>query len=214
MEKKMIDMNVQEIVELTASDAPAPGGGSVSALVASLGAALGQMVMSLSYGKKAYEALDEDIQKKLKADDEELEKLRKRLLELVDNDTEAFMSFMDALRMPKETEEEQSKRKEAMDKAAIFSMQVPLETAERCLNILQSLPVIAEYGNKNAVSDAGVSSLMARAACEGALLNVKINLPTIKDEEIKNKAAKRSQAIIEEANELHEKVMAIVYAKL
>lgn len=210
----MIDMNVQEIVELTASDAPAPGGGSVSALVASLGAALGQMVMSLSYGKKAYEALDEDIQKKLKADDEELEKLRKRLLELVDNDTEAFMSFMDALRMPKETEEEQSKRKEAMDKAAIFSMQVPLETAERCLNILQSLPVIAEYGNKNAVSDAGVSSLMARAACEGALLNVKINLPTIKDEEIKNKAAKRSQAIIEEANELHEKVMAIVYAKL
>lgn len=214
MDKKLRDMTVTEILELTASDAPAPGGGSISALVAGLGSALGQMVLALTFGKKAYEALDEGIQGQLQAENEELARLRDRLLELVDTDTEAFTAYMDALKMPKETEAEKAQRSQALADAAIFSMQVPLETAERCLNVLKCLPMVARYGNKNAVTDAGVAALNARAACEGALLNVKINLPSVKDEKIRDKAASHSEAVLKEANALCEEVMAIVYSKL
>ncbi|MDO5015732.1 MAG: cyclodeaminase/cyclohydrolase family protein [Eubacteriales bacterium] len=214
MDKKLRDMTVTEILELTASDAPAPGGGSISALVAGLGSALGQMVLALTFGKKAYEALDEGIQGQLQAEDEELARLRERLLELVDTDTEAFTAYMDALKMPKETETEKAQRSQALADAAIFSMQVPLETAERCLNVLKCLPPVARYGNKNAVTDAGVAALTARAACEGALLNVKINLPSVKDEQIRDKAASHSEAVLKEANAICEEVMEIVYSKL
>ncbi|MDO5033387.1 MAG: cyclodeaminase/cyclohydrolase family protein [Eubacteriales bacterium] len=214
MEKKMIDMDLREALSLTASNAPAPGGGAIAALTAALGAALGQMVLALSYGKKAFENLEEDIKTSLKAEDEKLETLRERLFNLMQEDTDAFTSYMDALRKPKETEEEKAARREALDACALYSMRVPLETAERCLTVLECLPPIAQYGNKNAVTDAGVASLLANAACEAALLNVKINLPTIKDEEVVNKAAKRSEELLQACKDLNAEILKIVYAKL
>lgn len=214
MEKKMKDMNIKEILDLTAGDAPAPGGGAISAIAGALGSALGRMVLSLSYGKKAFLALDEEIQEKLKEKHEELDLLGDRLFDLMDTDVEAFMGYMRAFRLPKESDEEKTARREAIDEAAVFSMQVPLETAERCVAVLNCLPLIAEYGNKNAITDVGVASLLARAACESALLNVRINLPTIKDEAIHNKAAKRTKELLSRAKELNEEIMKVVYAKL
>lgn len=214
MDKKMRDMKITEIIDLTASDAPAPGGGSIAALVAALGSALGQMVLALSYGKKSFESLDQSIQERLRQEDAELTKLRERLVELIDLDVEAFSSYMAAFRLPKASEEEKAARREAIDGAALFAMQVPLETAERCLNVLNCLPIIAEYGNQNAVTDAGVASLLATAACEAALLNVRINLPSIKDEMIRSKAEKRMLKLLEESQALNQKIMKVVYEKL
>ena len=214
MEKKMIDMDLREVLALTASDAPAPGGGAIAALTAALGAALGQLVLALSYGKKAFESLDEATKASLQEEDAQLAKLQDRLFNLMQEDTDAFTGYMDALRKPKETEEEKQARRAALDECALHSMRVPLETAERCLAVLQCLPQIAQYGNKNAVTDAGVAALLANAACEAALLNVKINLPTIKDEEIANKAAKRSEELLKACKELNAEVLEIVYGKL
>ncbi len=214
MEKKMIDMDLREVLALTASDAPAPGGGAIAALTAALGAALGQMVLALSYGKKAFESLDEETKISLKEEDAQLAKLQDRLFNLMQEDTDAFTGYMDALRKPKQTEEEQKARRAALDECALHSMRVPLETAERCLAVLQCLPQIAQHGNKNAVTDAGVAALLANAACEAALLNVKINLPTIKDEDIAGKAAKRSEELLKACKDLNAEVLEIVYGKL
>lgn len=214
MEKKMLDMDLREVLALTASDAPAPGGGAIAGLAAALGAALGQMVLALSYGKKAYENLDDATKASLKEADAQLADLRDCLFNLMQEDTDAFTSYMDALRLPKESEEEQKARRAALDKCALHSMAVPLETAERCLTVLQCLPQIAQYGNKNAVTDAGVAALLANAACEAALLNVKINLPTIKDETVVSKAAKRSEELLQASKKLQKEVLDIVYGKL
>lgn len=211
---KLSEMRIPDYLAQAASNAPAPGGGSVAALVAALGSSLGQMVLSLSYGKKSYESLDDQIKAKLEAHEKTLIALRERFIELIDLDTEAFLSYMACMRMPKETDEEKAVRKEKMDECAIYSMEVPLETAETCVKMIECLPDIAEYGNKNAVTDAGVASLLARAACEAAIFNVRINLPTIADNAIREDADQRCVRALERVSELNEKLVQVVYSKI
>lgn len=181
----LINMSLKDFGELLASKEPAPGGGSVAALAGMMGASLAMMVINLSVGKKSYEALDENIKKEMAESLGKLEAAKARLAALVDEDTDAFNEFMYAVKLPKTTDAEKETREKEMLKAQERTIAVPFETCKKCLEVLQAGIVVSEHGNKNAASDAGVSALFAYAGLEGAVLNVKINLPGIPDGEKK-----------------------------
>lgn len=211
---KFKNYTVEDFIAEAASDSPAPGGGSVAALVAALGAALGEMVYNLTKDKKSFAELSEENKTAVKADYTALSTLHAELVDLIDEDTVAFNTFMDALRLPKETEEEIAVRKEAMANAAIVSMQVPLDTAGKSLQILKHMGSLARYGNKNCISDAGVGAYLARASVESAVMNVRINIPSVKDEEIARQAEKSCEKYLEEAEALCEEIVKEVYQKI
>lgn len=173
------EMTVECFVNKVASKSPAPGGGSVSALCGALASALGSMVCNLTVGKKKYADVQEDIQQSL----DELKPLSNQLLDYIDKDTEAFNKVMDAYSLPKTTDEETSLRKSAIEESMKTAAIVPLEVAKISFSILNELKVVVGKGNKNAVTDALVATMLSRTAVLGALYNVKINLISIKDKE-------------------------------
>ena len=175
---KMCDLSVSALLDLTASDAPAPGGGSISALAGALGAALASMVGSLSLGKKGYE----DVQEEMTALSAEGKALMDELLAAMDADTEAFNGYMAALALPKSTDEEKAARREAMQKGLKEAALVPLATARLAARVFPLAEAAVRRGNKNAVTDGMVAALTARSAVLGSLLNVRINLASIRDE--------------------------------
>ncbi|MDL2298698.1 cyclodeaminase/cyclohydrolase family protein [Synergistaceae bacterium OttesenSCG-928-D05] len=169
---------IQEFLNTLASDAPAPGGGSVAALGGALGAALVTMVASLTIGKEKYKDNWPKIEEILKKS----EPLRTEFVKLMNEDTESFNSFMAAMKMPKDTEEQKAARRDAMADASKLATAVPLRTLERCVEMAQLAVDAMKYGNTNAASDAGSAALLAEAAGKAAAYNVRINLPGIKDE--------------------------------
>ena len=175
---KMCDLSVSALLDLTASDAPAPGGGSISALAGALGAALASMVASLTLGKKGYE----DVQEEMTALSAEGKALMDELLAAMDADTEAFNGYMAALALPKSTDEEKAARREAMQKGLKEAALVPLATARLAARVFPLAEAAVRRGNKNAVTDGMVAALTARSAGLGSLLNVRINLASIRDE--------------------------------
>lgn len=172
------DLTIESFAALTASDAPAPGGGSVSAVAGVLGAALSEMVANLTIGKAKYAEVEDEM----KVLAQKAAELRERLLEDVQKDTEAFNLYMEALGMPKDTEEQKAARREAMQNGLKVAAQVPLGAAKTAAEIFRIAEAVVQKGNKNAVTDGMVSAMLARTAVLGALLNVKINLGSIKDE--------------------------------
>lgn len=210
----LMDMTIKQYSDVLASNEPAPGGGSTAALSGLMGAALTMMVVNLSVGKKSYEALNDSIKQKFLQDFEQVKGIKEELTRLVDEDTAAFNKFMEAMKLPKETEEQKKLREEKMQQASIYALQIPLKSAEQCLEILRHQETIATYGNKNAVSDVGVGALMALAGLEGAVLNVKINIPGIADESIRNDAAARSAKLQEEGAALQKQIMEIVNKRI
>ena len=210
----LIKKSVEEFIESVASKAPAPGGGSVAALVGSLGSALTAMVGNLTKGKKAYNELDNKLKEELDNNFNEAIKLVQRLNELVDEDTKSFNGVMAAFKMPKNTEEEKSVRGRAIQDATKEALEVPLETAEKCLEVLKLQKSFANYGNQNAITDIGVGALLGYAGIEGAIFNVKINLSGIKDKDYVDTIDKKCESIVEEGNSLKEEVLKIVYSKL
>ena len=173
------NLSVEEFAAVTGSDAPAPGGGSVAALAGGLGAALAEMVANLTIGKAKYA----DVEEEMKGLAAEGAALRKELIDSIQKDTESFTAYMNALDMPKNTDEEKAARKEAMQNGLKEAAEVPLAVAETALKIFHVAGAVVERGNANAVTDGLVASMMARTAVLSALLNVKINLGSIKDEE-------------------------------
>jgi glutamate formiminotransferase/formiminotetrahydrofolate cyclodeaminase len=171
-------MKINKFLSELSSNSPAPGGGSVAALSGSLGAALSSMVCNLTIGKEKYANVQDEIKNVLKKS----ETLRKKLTDLIDKDTEAFNDVMKAFKMSKETEEQKKKRTTAIQKGYKTAAMVPFETAKTCAEILYVAKVVAGKGNVNSVTDAAVSAIMAKAGVESAVLNVKINLGSIKDE--------------------------------
>jgi len=169
---------LSQFLDELASNSPAPGGGSVAALAGALGSALTSMVCNLTIGKKKYAGVQDEMQSVLAHS----EKLRRDLTEMIDQDTEAFNSVMAAFGMPKNTEEEQLQRTSAIQEATQRATLVPLKVMELCESALILTKVVAEKGNKNSASDAGVAALMLQAACAGAGLNVRINLAALNDE--------------------------------
>ena len=169
--KKTLNAFLEEL----ASSSPAPGGGSVAALSGALGAALTSMVCNLTIGKKKY-ALAEGEMRAVK---EGADALRRELMSLARTDSEAFDAVLRAGRLPQGTADESAAREEAMQRAGLEAARVPLRTAEACLAVLRLAERAARAGNRNAVTDAGVAGLLARAAGDGALLNVEINLKSL-----------------------------------
>lgn len=211
---KLVDMLVKGFIEETASSSPAPGGGSVSALLGALSSSLGQMVIRLTSSKKSFNELDESIKNELLEGLKTLEMHQNTLVELIDKDTDAFNDYMEALKLPKESDAEKAKRKKAMSDALIVAMKVPLNTAETSLAVLKILPIIAKYGNKNAASDVGVASLCARSALEGAILNVKINLGGIEDSMVCEEKRSVCNAMLHEGELLKEEILKEIYKKI
>ncbi|MFZ5352999.1 MAG: cyclodeaminase/cyclohydrolase family protein [Bacillota bacterium] len=210
----LMDKTVREYSDILASNEPAPGGGSTAALSGVMAAALTSMVVNLSVGKKSYEALDENIKSDFMEHAKKVEELRSELTHLVDEDTQAFNKFMEAMKLPKETDEQKAVRDAKIQEASVYALQVPLNTAEKCFELLKNQETIAAYGNKNAVSDVGVGALMAFAGMEGAILNVKINLPGINDEHIRSEAAKKCDELQTEGKKLQEKTLEIVNKRI
>lgn len=189
------ELTVEKFAEITASDAPAPGGGSVAALAGGLGAALAEMVANLTVGKAKYMDVDGEM-RELAADGAAI---RRELLDAIQKDSESFTGYMNALAMPKETDEEKAARREAMQAGLKAAARVPLAVAETAARIFPLAEAAVERGNKNAVTDGLVAAMMARTAVLGALLNVKINLGSIKDEAFVTEMAKKVRMLEEQA---------------
>ena len=220
-EEKVIEYMVEEMGPLasktvsgflseTASNNPAPGGGSVAALSGALGASLSSMVCNLTVGKEKYNDVQDEIKDVLKKS----EKLRKDLTKLIDEDTEAFNDVIKAFKMPKETEEQKEKRKQAIQDGYKTAAVVPLETAKTCEKILDVAIIVAKKGNKNSITDAAVSALMAKAGVMSAILNVKINLGSIKDETFVKNTSKELDALEKNAENKTNEILKIVEKSL
>jgi len=206
----LIDKKVSNFLDELASNSPTPGGGSVAALAGALGAALISMVGNLTVGKKKYEDVEEDIKKIIGSS----EKLRYELSQLIEEDVKVFNNFMATYKMPRETEDEKKMRTEKIQEALIEAARVPLRVAYKCMEILSLSKEVAEKGSINTVSDAGVAALMAEAALESAILNVKINLKMIKDEKLRTELSSSIKEILLKENGQKEEVLEIVESKM
>ncbi len=193
-----------------ASRSPEPGGGSVSALVAALGAALVSMVANLTLGKEKYADVQDQVEELLKSS----EKLRADLQGLIQKDTEVYADVSAAFKLPRESEEEKVERAARIQDALKLATEVPFEIAEKCLEVARLSETSAVIGNVGAVSDAGVAVLLAEAAAQSAALNVKINVNSIEDSGFAGSRWDRICEILEEAADLRERVVQMTYEKL
>ena len=203
---KLVDMTVRDYLDLLKSDAPAPGGGSVSALSAAQGVGLVAMVADLTIGREKY-AEYEQVCKEAK---EEALKLYEALVAAIDEDTEAFNKVSAAYKMPKDTDEQKAARSAAIRKANVGATQVPFETIKLCLAGLKVTETMVGKSNPNAASDLGVAALNLMAGIRGAWLNVKINLTGIKDEAAKAQFEKGAEMVDEAyvlASRIYEEVL-------
>lgn len=174
----LTELTIKEFINKVISNDPVPGGGSVSALNGALAASLSAMVANLTVGRKKYAEVN-DIMEEMSS---RFEKLSSRLIGDVDRDSDAYNRVFAAFKLPKETDEEKKVRSEAIQRETKYAAQVPMEVARTVYEVLPMIDAIAQKGNSNAVTDACVSMMCARTAILGALLNVRINLTSIKDE--------------------------------
>jgi hypothetical protein len=208
--KKLVDLTVKGFAHETSRESPAPGGGTIAAYMGALGAALGGMVANLSSHKPGWdERWNEFSQWADKG-----QALMGELLHLVDEDTEAFNRIMAAFGLPKKTDEDKATRTAAIQAATLYASQVPLHTMQESFKVFELCKAMAEIGNPNSVSDAGVGALAARAAVLGAGMNVKINAGSLTDREMADKLIAEANELIEKANAAEAEITAIVNAKL
>ncbi|MBC1520044.1 cyclodeaminase/cyclohydrolase family protein [Listeria aquatica] len=207
---KLVDMKITEFVDVLGSDAPAPGGGSASALAASVGSALTMMVAQLTIGKKKYVEYDELMKQVLK----EATEVNQALLEAIDKDTEAFNQVSAVFSMPKETDEEKAARKEAMQKALKLAAEAPYDIMTLASKAITITGKAVGKSNVNAASDLGVAALNLKSGLQGAWLNVLINLSGIKDEAFVAKYKKDGEALLQtscdRADEIYQAILEIV----
>lgn len=207
---KLVDMDLTAFADETASESPAPGGGSISAYVGSLGVSLGTMVANLSSHKRGWD----DRWEAYSDWAEKGQALKDELLFLVDEDTRAFNRIMEGFGLPKGTAEEKAARHEAIQEASKYAMQIPFRVMERSLESMQVMKAMAEKGLEASVSDAGVGALCARTAVMGAYLNVKINAGGVDDKEFVNDLLKRGAEIEAQALAAEAEILSIVNGKI
>ena len=209
-DKALVKMTVKGFAEETSRESPAPGGGSVAAYMGALGAALGTMVANLSSHKPGWDDRWEEFSRWA----DKGQALSDELLVLVDEDTRAFNKIMEAFGLPKKTDEDKRLRSEAIQAATLFATQVPLQTMQAAFGAFELCQAMAEFGNPNSVSDAGVGALAARAAVLGAGLNVKINAVSLKDRETADKMIAEAEQLIAEAQKKEAEIIGIVERKI
>lgn len=208
--EKLINKTVQEFTHETASESPAPGGGSVSAAVGAFGAALGTMVANLSAHKRGWDDRWEEFSDWA----EKGKKYHDELLKCVDEDTEAFNKIMAAFGLAKSNEKEIAERKQAIQKATKIAMEIPLKVMQLAHDSLEVMAAMAETGNPSSVSDAGVGALCARTAVEGAFLNVKINASGCNDKQFVEEILKKANLLSASARKKEVEILKIVDQKI
>ncbi|WP_419775172.1 cyclodeaminase/cyclohydrolase family protein [Ignavigranum ruoffiae] len=206
----LVDLKVSEFVEVLGSDEPAPGGGSASALAGSMGIALTKMVTELTLGKKKYADFQDEIQK---IHDQSVE-LQDKLVKAIDKDTEAFNEVAAVFEMPKETDEDKAKRREAMQKALKVAATTPLEVMELMVESLRVTSAAVGKSNTNAASDLGVAALNLKSGLQGAWLNVLINISGIKDQEFVNDFKAKGETILNEGMRLADTTYTQILAQM
>lgn len=207
---RLVDLTVRGFAEETSRESAAPGGGSISAYMGALGAALGAMVANLSSHKRGWDAMCP----KFSGWAEKGQELMYELLHLVDEDTSAFNRIMDALSMPKKTDAEKALRTAAIQDATLYATEVPLRTMKASFKVFALVEAMASEGNPNSVSDAGVGALAARSAVLGAFLNVRINAAGLADRDKAAALVAEAAEIARKAEEYEKKVLAIVDTKI
>ena len=199
-----------EFVEVLASKAPVPGGGGASALVGAVGTALGNMVGSLTVGKKKYADVEEEILEIR----EKLEQKKQDLVRMVDEDAEAFEPLAKAYRMPKETEEEKAEKARVMEIVLKDACSVPMEIMEKCCEALDLIKEFAAKGSALAISDAGVGAAFCKAALQGASLNVYINTKSMANREYAEELNKKADAMLEKYTKIADETFESVLGRL
>lgn len=204
------NMTIEEFVDELSSKSPAPGGGSVAALSGSLAAALASMVFNLTIGKKSYEEYDNETKERINFGLSQTEKFKDEFLNLMEEDVEAFLKLMETFKLPKNTETEAAERSAKIQEGYVEALEVPLKVARDALEIFNYIEIAAKWGNKNASSDAGVAAILAQSAIEGAVLNVKINLLSIKDENYKKNVEAECENLIKSGLKCKEEIMKLI----
>ncbi len=208
--KKLVDMNLREFANETASESPAPGGGSISAYAGVLGVSLGTMVANLSSHKRGWDDRWEEFSEWA----EKGQAIKDELLFLVDEDTRAFNKIMDAFGMPKGNDEEKKARTQAIQEASKYAMEIPLRVMKKSFESMELMKAMASTGNPNSVSDAGVGALCARTAVRGAYMNVRINAGGIDDKDFVKKLTEEGADIEKQAEQLENEIVEIVDLKI
>ncbi len=208
--KPLINMTLKDFADETASESPAPGGGSISAYMGTLGISLGTMVANLSSHKRGWDDRWEEFSNWA----EKGQYYKDALLNMVDEDTNAFNKIIDAFGLPKSTEAEKAKRKEAIQEATKYAIEVPFKVMKLCYESMEVIKAMAETGNPNSVTDAGVGALAARSGVIGAFLNVKINCSGLDDKAFVEKVLKEGEDIQNKAIALEKEILDIVNSKI
>jgi len=208
--KLLVDLTLEDFVHTTASEAPAPGGGSISAAMGAMGAALAAMVANLSSHKRGWDDRWEDFSDWA----EKGKTYHDELLRLIDEDTDAFNRIMDAFGMPRGTEQEQDERNRAIQAATRHAIEIPFQIMKKAFESMEVIKAVAEIGNPNSVSDAGVGALAARSAVMGAHLNVKINSASLADKAYVSDILARGREIEERTTALENEILQIVNKKI
>lgn len=206
----MDSITLENFIKDLASEKPAPGGGAVAAIVASLSGALSSMVYNLTVGKKAYNELSEQDKRNLKENLEEAKGFYMEAVAYAKKDEDAFNTLMATYKLPKETEQEKKKRAYEIEKKTLECMLVPLSLAEECVSFYKNIEFSAKKGNKNLISDAAIAAIMLHSSIESSVINVKINLGSIKDEDIKRNVNKRIRLIEENNNIMKLEILNVV----
>lgn len=208
--RPLVKMDLRAFADETASESPAPGGGSIAAYLGALGASLGTMVANLSSHKRGWDDRWEEFS--VWADKGQA--LKDKLLWLVDEDTHAFNRIMDAFKLPKSTDEEKVLRSKAIQDATKYAIEIPFQVMQTSFDAFELLEAMAKVGNPNSVSDAGVGALSARSAVIGAYLNVRINVADLKDESFKAEILSKAEDLKNEAIAKEAEILQIVESKL
>ncbi|MFZ7116194.1 MAG: glutamate formimidoyltransferase [Bacteroidota bacterium] len=209
-DERLVSMSLIDFADETASESPAPGGGSVSAYIGALGISLATMVANLSSHKKGWD----DRWKEFSEWADKGQVIKKNLIALVDEDTRAFNQIMNAFGLPKGTEQEKKVRSESIQAATLNAIEVPLKTMKICLESMTIIKEMVKEGNPNSVTDAGVGALCARSAIIGAYLNVKVNGSGLKDKAYMEKTMKEAESIKSMAENLEKEILILVDQKI
>jgi len=208
------DLMIKDFVSELASNSPAPGGGSVAALSAALSASLASMVFNLTVGKKVYNEYDDEKKEMINSSLKEVNENKDNFIKLMDRDTEEFMVLMGAFKLPKDTDEEKRLRNEKIEEGYKRALDIPYEVTKQAYKVYDHILIACNYGNKNAVSDAGVAALLLQAAIESAVLNVKINLSCISDGTFKEEVKNKCDEIVKNGVIRRDEILSIVNAKI
>lgn len=209
-QNKLVDLNLSQFANETSSESPAPGGGSISAYCGAMGAALGTMVANLSAHKRGWDSRWEEFSQWAQKGIE----YQNQLLNLVDEDTNAFNKIMEAFRLPKESQQDIDTRNEAIQSATKYAIETPFKVMETAFQSMEVMKAMTQIGNPNSITDAAVGALCATTAVRGAFLNVKINCGDCQDKEFVNSIIKKGNKIVTQAQAIESEIMAITESKI